>query len=145
MNEKWDLRYLRLAREISTWSKDPSTKVGSVIVDSKNTIVSTGYNGLNRKSNDDIEKYNNRDIKYKLILHAERNAIIFGERQRLIGASIFVYPFLPCSMCASMIIQAEIIRVVTLKNMWSKEEFDLAINEFNDANVQVNFYDESLL
>ena len=48
--EKWDRRFLRLAREVASWSKDPSTKVGAVLVDPlDNTIVSLGYNGFPRR------------------------------------------------------------------------------------------------
>lgn len=32
-NEKWNRRFVELAKNVSTWSKDPSTKVGAVIVD----------------------------------------------------------------------------------------------------------------
>tara|TARA_R110000787_G_scaffold186397_1_gene297914 strand:- start:2897 stop:3064 length:168 start_codon:yes stop_codon:yes gene_type:complete len=44
---KWDQRFMELAAFIAQWSKDPSTKVGAVIVDPRNKrIVSTGFNGL---------------------------------------------------------------------------------------------------
>jgi dCMP deaminase len=42
----WDLRFLTLAKTVSTWSKDPSTKVGAVIVDKNRRVVSLGYNGF---------------------------------------------------------------------------------------------------
>ena len=43
--DKWDRRFLKIAREGATWSKDPSTQVGAVIVDQDQRVVSLGYNG----------------------------------------------------------------------------------------------------
>ncbi len=48
INTKWDKRFLKLAREISTWSKDPSSKIGAVIVNDERRILATGYNGFPR-------------------------------------------------------------------------------------------------
>ena len=70
-----DIRYLNLAKEISSWSKDPSTKVGAVIVGDKDQIISQGYNGFPRGFNDSDDIYKNKPIKYKYIIHAEANAI----------------------------------------------------------------------
>ncbi|MBT7127172.1 MAG: CMP deaminase, partial [Candidatus Thioglobus sp.] len=73
--DKWDKRYLGLAAEVSTWSKDPSTQVGAVTVGSKKEVLSQGFNGFPRGIDDSDERYNNRDTKYKLVVHAEMNAI----------------------------------------------------------------------
>ena len=70
---KWDRRYLHLAQEVSRWSKDPSTKVGAVIVNSLGQVVGTGYNGFPRGVSDTDERYLDRDVKYKMICHAEQN------------------------------------------------------------------------
>ncbi len=80
MNEKWDKRFLELAKHVSLWSKDPSTKTGSVIVDQKRRVVSGGYNGLPIGVEDLDERLNNREIKYKMIVHCERNALLFANR-----------------------------------------------------------------
>ena len=66
---KWDKRFLGLAKHISAWSKDPSTQTGSVIVDPKGRIVSVGYNGLAQGVHDLPERLNNRDIKYKMFIN----------------------------------------------------------------------------
>ena len=71
---KWDLRFLDLAKLVSTWSDDESTKVGAVIVGTSNEIRSTGFNGFPRRiKNSDDRK--NRPKKYFVTEHAERNAI----------------------------------------------------------------------
>ncbi len=111
--QKWDRRYLKLCKEISTWSKDPSTQVGSVITDGIK-FVSLGFNGLPEKIPDLEQILHNREVKLKHILHAEINAICFSSRTNLEGCTIYVYPFLPCCGCASQIIQKGISRVVSL-------------------------------
>ena len=70
---KWDDRFLKLATVIGNWSKDPSTKVGAVIVNDDNKIISTGYNGFPRGIRDD-DRLDNRAQKYDLIVHAEANS-----------------------------------------------------------------------
>ena len=54
-SEKWDLKFIELAKHISGWSKDKNTKVGAVIVNDSNRIISTGYNGFVIGANDSIE------------------------------------------------------------------------------------------
>ena len=68
-NKKWDLRFIELAKLVSTWSKDPSTQTGAVIVDPNRRVVSVGYNGFPIGVDDDPERYANRDLKYKMIVH----------------------------------------------------------------------------
>jgi dCMP deaminase len=115
MNEtnlnNWDRRFLNLAKFIASWSKDPSTQVGSVIVDPKKRIIATGFNGLPAGVEDSIHRLHTREVKYDMVVHAERNAIIDAKRD-LSGMTIYVWPIMPCSVCASMIIQAGIKRVI---------------------------------
>lgn len=137
METDWDLRFLQLAKHISSWSKDPSTKVGAVIVDPNRRIVSTGYNGFPRNVNDD-SRYDNRELKYEMIIHAEVNAILFADRN-LNGCTLYTYPLMPCSRCASIVIQSGIKRVVSIENIdvrW-KASFNLSKNMFNESNVEL--------
>ncbi|QIG77267.1 deoxycytidylate deaminase protein [Rhizobium phage RHph_TM39] len=74
---KWRKRFLRLAREVASWSKDPSTKVGCVVVDPKTKkIISLSYNGFPRNHPDDEELYKDRQYKLDNIIHAEMNSVI---------------------------------------------------------------------
>src|SRR5688572_32906130 len=66
---KWDRRFLQVAKLFSTWSKDPSTQIGSVIVGTDRVIRSTGYNGFARGVADDA-RLHDREQKYPLIVHA---------------------------------------------------------------------------
>ena len=137
---KWDIRFLKLAKHISEWSKDPSTKCGAVITDDKR-IVSVGFNGFPRYVNDDISFYNDRDEKLRRVQHAERNAILFA-RCDITACDIFIYPMPPCSQCAGAIIQSGIERVITIKSTqeqeerW-KEDFDTMEEMFMEAEVDL--------
>lgn len=108
---KWDRRFLGLANLVATWSKDPSTGVGAVIVDDKHRIVSMGFNGFPRAVRDDDAILENREEKLRRTIHAEANAILFAPRS-VEGCTIYVtHP--PCAKCAATIIQAGITRVVS--------------------------------
>lgn len=109
---KWDQRFLDLAAHVAAWSKDPSTKVGAVIVNHEKRIISVGFNGFHQWAKDDPELYADRDYKYAHIIHAEENAILFADRWSLRGATLYTWPFMPCSSCAAKIVQSGIMRVV---------------------------------
>ena len=138
-NTKWHNRFLSVAMLVSEWSKDPSTKVGAIIVKDK-LIVSTGYNGFPPNVEDTAERLHNRDAKYPLTVHAELNAIL-SANQPLKDASIYVTHY-PCANCAGAIIQAGISRVFTTKPQAGFQERWLKENEnarlmFTEAEVIV--------
>lgn len=138
---KWDARYLDLARLVSTWSKDPSTQTGAVIVAPDNSVVSLGFNGFAKGVEDPTERYSDREIKYRMIVHCERNAIILARRD-LTGCTLYTYPFMSCSVCASMVIQAGIRRCVApplpdhLRERWG-DDILLAEAQFREAGVRL--------
>lgn len=108
---KWDSRYLLLAEHISTWSEDQSTKVGAVIVNPNNRIVSVGYNGFPSGVEDKPERHE-RPAKYLYTEHAERNAI-FNARSVPEGSTLYLnWSLCPCADCTRAIIQSGIKRVV---------------------------------
>jgi dCMP deaminase len=99
-----------LAEFVSRWSKDPSTKVGAVIVADDNRILSLGFNGFARGVCDSNRRLEIRELKYDLILHAEENAII-NARGNVAGATLFNTAS-PCSLCVSRAVQAGIKTMV---------------------------------
>lgn len=109
--DKWDVRFLRLAREVATWSKDPSTQTGAVYVRPDRTIASVGYNGFPRSMEDRKEWYVMRQEKYSRIIHCEVNALI-NARDSLVGSTLYTYPFLSCDRCAVTVLQAGVLRFV---------------------------------
>lgn len=143
---KWDLRMLSLATVVAGWSKDPSTKVGAVIADNRHRIVSLGYNGLPAGVSDSSELLDDRETKYKLIRHAEANAVLFSGRQDLSGCTCYTAPLPPCASCASLLIQADITRIVSLvehddgtSDRWG-EDFRLAERIYLETNVELMLY-----
>lgn len=134
-----------MAEYVSTASKDPSTKVGAVIVDPDRRVVSVGYNGLPRGVEDTEERLHNRDIKYKMVVHAERNALMFSNLASLKGCAIYVWPMMPCAACASMIIQKGITTVVATQNdnpRW-QHDFELSKQLFTEASVLLRLYESN--
>ena len=135
-SQKWDKRFLELAKLVGSWSKDPSTKVGAVIVDDDNRIVSTGYNGFPKGVKDSEEKLVDREQKYNIIVHGEINAILFANKS-VKDCTLYTWPFQPCSRCASLIIQSGIKRVVSIVNSdqrWEKS-FTIARQLFDEAGI----------
>lgn len=112
MSEKWDHRYLALARHVAGWSKDPSTKTGAVVIRMDNIVAAIGFNGFPKEMQDRAEWYNDRDEKYSRIIHAEMNAVLHARRDDLLGATLYTWPLAPCDRCAVYMIQAGIERFV---------------------------------
>ncbi len=144
-NDKWDLRFLWMAGLVSEWSKDPSTKCGAVIVRPDKSIASTGFNGFPRGCDDSPEKYDNRELKYSRVIHAELNAIIQAA-EPLTGYTMYTYPpgFGPsCDRCSAHIIQSGIARVVHVLDesdfaaRW-KESTDRGLEMYHEAGIIVD-------
>jgi len=113
-SEKWHNRFMEVALLVASWSKDPSTKTGAIVVGPDREIRSTGYNGLVRGVDDDIPERMERPTKYDFFEHAERNAIY---NACLTGTSlkgcILYATHPPCTDCTRAIIQSGIRMVVT--------------------------------
>lgn len=140
MTEKWDKRFLELAKLISTWSKDPSTKVGCVIINSSRSIISTGYNGFPRGIEDSDERLNNRELKYSIVCHAEENALLHAANIGVSLKNCIAYcTWPPCTRCARSLIQAGVKEIVypdniTIPERWIND-FKLSDSLFNEAAV----------
>lgn len=106
---KWDHRFIGIALEVASWSKDPSTKVGAVLVSPCKKKVSWGYNGFPAGIADTKERLSNKELKNKLTVHAELNCIL--NATETIGWTMYVTKP-PCIKCAAAIIQAGIEVVV---------------------------------
>jgi len=122
--DKWDARFMELAEVISSWAScyQQDRKIGAVIVKNKR-IVTTGYNGapagiktcvergecLRKKMG--IASGTKHEICYAI--HAEQNAIIQAARlgSSIEGATLYC-THQPCVICAKMIVNSGISRVV---------------------------------
>lgn len=139
-DEKWDQRFIELARFVSDWSKDPSTKVGAVLVRPDRTVAAIGFNGFARGVADHDHRYADRPTKYEMVVHAELNALL-NAREAVAGYTLYVTPLPPCSQCAAAIIQQGIKRVVMLMkkdlpSTWA-DKWRIASTMFNEAGVAV--------
>ena len=138
---KWQRRFFDLAYLVASWSKDPSSQIGAVIVDAQNRVISTGFNGLPVGVKDTEERLGDRATKYKMILHAEENAIMFA-KQNLNGCSIYVTKMPPCAHCAALIIQSGIKYVYVpqteIPERW-RESTELTGQMFKEAGVKIQF------
>lgn len=106
----WTRRFMDLAAHVSGWSKDPSTKVGAVVVDEDRRVLATGYNGFPRGVRDEPIRYEERSVKYVLVVHAEANALLNAVAS--VRGKILVCTCYPCPECTKLIIQAGISAVV---------------------------------
>lgn len=142
---KWSLRFLELAKVVAAWSKDPSTRVGAVIVRPDRTIVSVGYNGFPRGTDDYHQLLNDRETKLRRTVHAEVNAILTA-REPLHGYSIYVTPLHPCATCAGIIVQSGIkyvcARLAKEPNPSWIDDFNAASRMFKEAGVTVELITE---
>ena len=138
---KWQSRFFDLAYLVASWSKDPSSQIGAVIVDAQNRVISTGFNGLPVGVRDTEERLGDRATKYKMILHAEENAIMFA-KQNLNGCSIYVTKMPPCAHCAALIIQSGIkfvyVPETEIPERW-RESTELTRQMFKEAGVKIQF------
>lgn len=146
MNLKWDKRYLKLAQEVSTWSKDPSRKIGAVAVGHKGQVLSQGFNGFPRGINDSRDRLENRETKYKFVVHAEMNVIYNAcyNGVSLDGATLYVTGLPVCSNCSLGVVQVGIRRVVMPKQeipeSWN-DSWKLSRRVFYEAGVKWQFVD----
>lgn len=138
---KWHKRFMNIAKEVSTWSKD-FTQIGAIIVKDKR-ILSTGYNGFPKSLNDDKERIYNRELKLKFTIHAELNSLLNALEHGISvrDSTLYVYGLRPCHECAKSIIQSGIKTVVyfnkaSQSSSWS-ESCDLAENMFKESGVNL--------
>jgi dCMP deaminase len=110
--DKWDERFIRIAHEVASWSKDPGTTVGAVLVQDKR-ILATGYNGFPSGIDDNLSRYVDREVKLAYTVHAEVNALLNAAKNGARTEGSFLYTtFHPCVNCAASVIQGGIKRVI---------------------------------
>lgn len=141
---KWDLRYLELAKQVASWSKDPSTQVGAVAVGSKGQVLSQGYNGFPRGVEDSKNRLESREEKYKYVVHAEMNCVFNASYNgvSLDGSTMYVYGLPICHECAKGIIQTGVKRVVMpyqdVPEKWATS-WKTSTEMFKEAGVKTEF------
>lgn len=147
----WEEVYFDMIAALRQKSKDPSSQFAALIAKKDHTIVSVGFNGFPRGIADTEERLNNRDLKYKLVVHAEQNAILNSAKVGVPLEDCILYvDSWPCSNCAKSIIQAGICKVVLngdsktfndtgFLERW-KDEISLARGMFEESGVVIEIY-----
>ena len=143
MITKWDKRFLRVAKEVSSWSKDPSSKIGAVIC-SNRRILSTGYNGFPSSISDNSDRYTNREEKYRYVVHAEMNAIYNATKNgiSLQDSTVYVWGLPVCIECAKGIISVGVNNVICAfdpektSSKWI-ESFEDTLDIFEESGIIV--------
>ena len=142
-DDKWNIRFMQQAQIISTWSKDPSTRVGCIIVSPDRFVLSEGYNGFPHGIADTYERLHDRALKYPRVVHAETNAIVNAGRNgaKIDGGILFVTAP-PCPTCAKMIVQAGIREILYIDLDKSKkgipgwrDELNISFDMFNEVGI----------
>ena len=147
LSNKWDIRFLEMAKLVASWSKDPSTQVGAIAVRNRN-VIAQGYNGFPRGVVDTHSRLLDKETKYKYIVHAEMNCIYNAAYQGscLVGSTMYVHGLPVCHECAKGIIQSGIIRVVSPKikeptviAMKWKQSMKLTMDLFTEVVIRYDF------
>ncbi len=147
MNNGTMKAHLRTAYMLAKQGPDPSTQNSALIVDEKGVILAQAVNRFPDGVEYRTERWE-RPLKYKIIEHAERNAIFsaasYGIKTK---GLIMVSPWAACSDCARAIIQSGIRTLITHKqahdrspDFW-RQEIEVAFQMFKEAGVEVVFYD----
>ena len=137
---KWEQRFVELAKVVATWSKDPDCQVGAVLVDANRRIVGTGYNGLPACCSDDEGALHSAN-KNTMMIHAEVNAVT-NATTSLQGCSMFITKP-PCVACAAVLAMQGLDKVYCpvprVESKWHDSNI-LAISMLNEQDIQVLFY-----
>ena len=146
--DKWDARFMELSEVIANWAScyKADRKIGAVIVKNKR-IVTTGYNGAPAGIRTCVER--GECLRQKLgipsgtraelcyAVHAEQNAIIQAARlgSSIDGATLYC-THQPCVLCAKMIVNSGIRRVVYRHGYPD----DFALDMLNEGGVELERY-----
>ena len=107
---EWDEYFMKIAETVATKSKDPSSKMGCVVVDPNKRVVSLGYNGMLQGADESKMTLSERPMKYYFAIHSEMNALIFARRD-LTGCTVY-NRVATCENCLKYCLQAGIKRFV---------------------------------
>lgn len=147
-NTKWDKRFMEVAELVANWSSciRPNRQVGAVIVVDKR-IVATGYNGASAgvescrergvcmREEMKIESGTRHELCYAT--HAEQNAIVQAARMGIaVGGGTLYCTHQPCAICAKILINAGIKRIV-FKNGYPD---DFSLKLLKEADVELVQY-----
>lgn len=114
----WLETWLEVARQVARRSGCERAQLGAVIVDARNRIVATGYNGppagwpgCSESCPRAFKTEPTSDYGDCIAIHAEANALLFCDRREREGGTIYVTGVV-CWDCAKLIANSGLKRVV---------------------------------
>lgn len=149
--DNWDEYFMRHVYLAAQKSKDPRSKIGAVLVRDKN-IISTGFNGFPISVKDLPERYNDRNVKYEFVAHAEFNCIVTAARFGIsTNNSILYTQGIVCNECCKSVIQGGIKCLIVHKqwpNLTHNEQWVKSIEiskiMLSEAGIKIMFLDKIL-
>ena len=150
----WDVSFMKHVYLCAERSKDPRTKIGAVLVKDKR-IISGGYNGFPIGVLDLSDRYNDRETKYKFIVHAEHNCVLTAAKLGIstLNTTLFSQG-IPCCDCSKSLIQGGVKEIVVHKQWqeyerqfnWKKWIDSSKISEimFNETGIKIRILDSKL-
>jgi dCMP deaminase len=149
--ENWDEIHMRSVYNISWKSKDPKTKIGAVLIRDNIPVIQC-FNGFARKVKDLPERYNNRELKRKMVAHAEENTVLLSARLGKSSDNTVCYTQgVPCAHCAIALINGGISEIVIHKqwpNLIHSQEWvdsvELSKQMLTEANINIKVFDKVL-
>ena len=145
--------YLKFCYEVAqNYSHDNTTQVGSCLVDSIGTVISTGYNGFIKYDGlaTDARLHPNADKpnKYMWFEHAERRAIFEAMKYPIKVSNLVMFcPYFSCADCSRAICLSGIKLVIGHKTPLSKyperwkESIEVGRKMFDDYGVMYYEYE----
>lgn len=146
---KWDKRFMELTEKVAEWSScyQDNRHVGAIVVRDKR-VLTTGYNGAPSGIKSCVER--GECLRKKLgipsgtrhelcyAVHAEQNAIAQAAKLGIVleGATLYC-THQPCVICAKMIINSGIKRIVYKEGY--PDEFSIEL--LKEAGVETVQYD----
>ena len=142
----WDIWFMKHVYLTAEKSKDPSSKIGAVMVRDKR-IISSGFNGFPTGVKDLPERYNDRETKYAMVVHAEENACLTAARFGIVtcGSSLYTQA-IPCNECSKAIIQCEIKEIIihrrwpSMIKKWT-ESAEISKIMLEEAGINIRYVD----
>lgn len=126
---------MNIASNIALKSKDIKKQVGAVLVSENNhRIISTGYNGLPAKINDNIN-WHDRNLVHLMIIHAEMNCILYASSK--FENAILYSTLSPCKDCIKIIAAANIKKIIYLHKY---KDFNISLKLCKDFNIKLIQY-----
>lgn len=137
---RWDRHFLRMAIEHAGMSKDPSTRVGAILVSADRTIIGGGFNGFPRGILDISSRLAERETKLMLTVHAETNAVLQAARAgvKTLGSVLYfvaqdvatgvMWGGPPCTRCSMNLIQAGVSEIISMPQDGAPDRWSLDLD-----------------